>query len=72
MSFSRSPLSFHIATHGRSLDNCACLNNLLLVHLGTRTVEVADDCGHTSLVTHGGSEVNGLLGVILGETVAHC
>ena len=67
MSFSRSPLSFHIATHGRSLDNCACLNNLLLVHLGTGTVKVTDDGGHTGLVAHRGSQVDGLLGVILGE-----
>jgi hypothetical protein len=39
------------------------------VHLGTGTVEVTDDGGHTSLVAHGGSQVDGLLGVILGEAV---
>jgi hypothetical protein len=37
------------------------------VHLGTGTVKVTDDGGHTGLVAHGGSQVDGLLGVILGE-----
>jgi hypothetical protein len=39
------------------------------VHLGTGTVKVTDDGGHTGLVAHGGSKVDGLLGVILGEAV---
>lgn len=43
------------------------LDDLLLVRLGARTVEVADNRGHTSLVAHGGSQVDGLLGVVLGE-----
>ena len=51
----------------RSLDDCAGLDNLLLVQLRTRTVKVADDCGHTGLVAHGGRQVDGLLGVILRE-----
>jgi len=53
----------------RSLDDSGGLNNLLLVHLGTGTVEVTDDGSHTGLVAHGGSQVDGLLGVILGEAV---
>jgi hypothetical protein len=39
------------------------------VHLGTGTVKVTDDGGHTGLVAHGGSQVDGLLGVILGEAI---
>ena len=57
-------------TYRRSLDDGDGLDNLLLVHLGTRTVKVTDDGGHTSLVAHGGSKVDGLLGIILGEAVA--
>jgi hypothetical protein len=56
-------------TYRRSLDNSDGLNNLLLVHLGTRTVEVTDNGGHTGLVAHGGGQVDGLLGVILGEAI---
>lgn len=37
------------------------------MHLGTGTVKVTDDGGHTGLVAHGGRQVDGLLGVILGE-----
>ena len=43
------------------------LNNLLLVRLRAGSVEVADDCGHAGLVAHGGSKVDRLLRVILGE-----
>lgn len=43
------------------------LNNLLLVELGARAVEVADNGGHASLVTHGSRQVDRLLGVVLGE-----
>jgi len=39
------------------------------VHLRAGTVEVTDDGGHTGLVAQGGGEVDGLLGVILGEAV---
>jgi hypothetical protein len=53
--------------HGGSLDDADSLDNLLLVHLGTRTVKIADDVSHTSLVTHEGSQVDGLGLVILGE-----
>jgi hypothetical protein len=43
------------------------LNNFLLVRLRAGSVEVTDDRGHTGLVAHGGSKVDRLLGVILGE-----
>lgn len=35
----------------------------------TRTVEIADNRSHTSLVSKGGSEVDWLLGVILRESM---
>jgi hypothetical protein len=54
-------------SYRRSINNGNGLDNLLLVGLGTGTVEVTDDGGHTSLVTHSGSQVDGLLGVVLGE-----
>jgi hypothetical protein len=57
-------------TYRRGLDDGNGLDDLLLVHLGTGTVKVTDDGGHTGLVAHGGSQVDGLLGVILGEAVA--
>jgi hypothetical protein len=39
------------------------------VQLGTGAVKVAHDGGHAGLVAHHGGEVDGLLGVILGEAV---
>lgn len=62
--------SFTGKTYRRGLDDGDGLDDLLLVHLGTGTVKVTDDGGHTGLVAHGGSKVDGLLGVILGEAVA--
>lgn len=56
-------------SYGRGLNDGGSLDNLLLVELGTGTVKVADDGGHTGLVTHVGGQVNGLLGVILREAV---
>jgi hypothetical protein len=53
--------------HGGSLDDADSLDDLLLVHLGTRTVKITDNVGHTSLVTHESSQVDGLGLVILGE-----
>jgi len=37
------------------------------VHLGSRSVEVTDNMGHTGLVSHDSGEMNRLLGVILWE-----
>lgn len=59
-----------MGTYRRSLNDGDGLNDLLLVHLGTGSVEVTDNSGHTGLVAHGGSKVDGLLGIILGEAVA--
>lgn len=53
--------------HGRSFDDGDSLNDFLLVHLGSRAIHIANDVGHASLEADEGSQVNGLLGVILGE-----
>lgn len=58
-----------IKTYRRGLDNGNSLDNFLLVVLGTGTVKITDGGGHASLVAHGGSQVDWLLGVILGEAV---
>ncbi len=49
------------------IDDRNSLDDFLLVRLGAGALHVADDGGHTGLVAHGGCQVNGLLGVILGE-----
>lgn len=54
-------------THRRGINNCHSFHHLLLVRLGTRTVEVANDRGHTGLVAERGGQVDRLLRVILGE-----
>ena len=41
--------------------------NFLLVHLGTRAVEITDDVGHTGLEAHEGSQVDGLAGIVAGK-----
>ena len=69
LSVSSSSVFVYRETYRRSLDNGSSLDNLLLVHLGTGSVKVTDDSGHTGLVAHGGRQVDGLLGVILGEAV---
>lgn len=51
------------------INDCHSLDNLLLVSLRAGAVEVANDRGHAGLVAHGGRQVDGLLGVILGEAV---
>ena len=54
-------------SYRRSFDDSACLDDLLLVQLRARTVEVADDGGHAGLVAHGGGQVALLLRVVLWE-----
>lgn len=56
--------------HRGGLNDGNGLNNLPLVHLGSGSVEVTDNVSHTGLVTHDGGEVDGLLGVVLGERLA--
>jgi len=53
--------------HGGSLNDADGLDDLLLVHLGTRTVKITNNVSHTGLVTHEGGQVDGLGLVILGE-----
>jgi len=55
--------------HRWGLDNGNGLDDFSLVHLGSGSVKVSDDVSHTGLVTHTGGEVDGLLGVILGESL---
>ena len=45
-------------------DDCDSLDNLFLVHLCSRTVQVAHNGRHTGFVSHGCSEMDWLLGVI--------
>jgi len=52
---------------GRGFDNGHCLDNFLLVQLGTRTVHIANDMCHTSLVAKECGEVAWLGGIVLGE-----
>lgn len=61
------PPKLLVGTYRRSLDDGDSLNNLLLVHLGARTVKVTDGGSHTSLVTESGGQVDGLLLIILRE-----
>lgn len=51
--------------HRRSLDDGNGLDDFLLVHLGSNTLEFTNDVGHTSLVAEEGCEVDWLLGIIL-------
>lgn len=53
--------------HGRSLDDGNGFEDLLLVHLGSGAVQVADDVGHTGLVAHKGGQMHGLGGIVSGE-----
>ncbi len=60
------PSGLHCSYRWR-IDDRDGLNNFLLVRLRAGSVEVTNDRGHTGLVAHGGRQVDGLLGVILGE-----
>jgi hypothetical protein len=51
------------------LDDRNRLDNLLLVQFRTWPVEIANNGRHAGFVAHGGSEVDRLLWVILGEAV---
>lgn len=51
----------------RSLNDGNGLNNLLLVQLCARSVQVADNRGHAGLVPHRSGKVDWLLWIILGE-----
>jgi len=53
--------------HGGGLHDGHCLHDFLLVELGARAVELANDVSHASLVSHEGGEVGGVLGVVRGE-----
>merc|ERR1719260_137105 len=53
--------------HGRGLDDGDGLDHLLLVVLGTRTIHLTDNVGHTGLVSHEASQVDLLAGIVLGE-----
>jgi len=55
--------------HWWSLDDGDGLKNLLLIDLGTWTVSLTNDVGHTSLVAQEASQVDGLGGVVLGESL---
>ena len=57
------------ADDGRGLNDGTSLHNLLLVDLGSGSVDLTDDVSHTSLVTHKACEVDGLAGVILREAL---
>ena len=53
--------------HGWGLDNGDGLDDLTFVHLGSGSVKITENVGHTSLVTKHGGEVDGLGLVITGE-----
>ena len=55
--------------YGWGFNDCDSLDNFFLVHLRTRTVEVANDRGHASLIPHSSGQMHRLLGVILGKAL---
>jgi hypothetical protein len=59
---SRLCISEHIISLGSYFDD-----NCKGIHTGAWSVEVTDDVGHTSLVTHDSSQVDGFFGVILSQ-----
>lgn len=54
-------------TYRWCLNNGDGLNNFLLVHLRTWSIQITHDRSHTGLVPHSRRKVNGFLWVILGE-----
>jgi len=55
------------AHHRRGLQDGNALNDLLLVELGTRLVNLAHDVGHTGLVPHESRQMARLRGIVLRE-----
>jgi len=53
--------------HGRGLDDGDGFDDLLLVDLRSKLVDLSNDMGGSSLVSHEGSEMDGLSLIILGE-----
>ena len=53
--------------HGGSFNHGDGFQNFLLVHLGTRAIEITNDVSHTGLETHEGSQVDGLASIVAGE-----
>lgn len=53
--------------HGRGLEDGDSLNDLLVVELGSNTDDLADDVGHTGLVSNEGGEVRGNILAVTGE-----
>lgn len=55
-------------SHGRSLKDSHSLHSVLLVELGTGSLDLTNDVGHTGLESHEGSQVHRGRGIsILGE-----
>ena len=57
------------ADDGRGLNDGTSLHNLLLVDLGSGSVDLTDNVSHTRLVAHKAGQVDGLARVILGEAL---
>ena len=53
--------------HSRGLNDRDSIDNLTLVHDGTRAIDSADDVGHTGLVAAKGGQVGRILLVVLRE-----
>jgi len=53
--------------HGRSLNDGDSFNHLFLVVLGARTIHLAHNVGHASLISHEASQVDILARIVLGE-----
>jgi hypothetical protein len=57
------------ADHWWGLDDGHGLQDFLLVDLGTGPVSLANDVGHASLKAQEAGQVDGLRGVVLGESL---